>query len=129
MTYLWRPPEDAKAGNYGYAYNAFEVDTVAPKFVSGTPAGRRVSRYADVKVTFDDNVYGSARFVKIYKRGSTTPLAVYREYRWEDGEKYIDLSTKNSFRSDTWYTVKVGTGVTDGANNLEASKSWSFKTK
>jgi hypothetical protein len=30
---------------------------------------------------------------------------------------------------DTRYTVKVSTGVSDGANNLEAPHSWSFKTK
>ena len=29
----------------------------------------------------------------------------------------------------TWYTVKVTTGVNDGANNLEAPKTWSFKTR
>jgi hypothetical protein len=36
---------------------------------------------------------------------------------------------KNSLKRDTRYTVKVGAGVNDGANNLEAPHSWSFKTK
>jgi hypothetical protein len=115
-----------KAGNYDSTYNYFEVDTVAPKFVSGKPTGRLVSRYADVVVTFDDNVYKSAKFVNIYKRGTTTPLAVYR---YGDGYRKIEVSPKNSLRRDTWYTVKVTTGVSDGANNLEAPKTWSFKTK
>ena len=118
-----------KAGNYGYKSSYFEVDTLAPKVISVKPTGRRVAQWAYVKVTFDDNVYGSAQFVKIFKRGSTTPLAVEREYAYEDGEKYIDISPKNYLRRDTWYTVKVGTGVNDGANNLEAPKTWSFKTK
>jgi len=39
------------------------------------------------------------------------------------------VSQKNSLRRDSWYTVKVTTGVNDGANNLEASKSWNLKTK
>ncbi len=45
--------------DYGDGYNEFEVDTAAPTVVSGTPTGRRVSRYANVMVTFDDNTYGS----------------------------------------------------------------------
>ncbi len=66
-----------KAGNYGYRSNYVEVDNVAPTVVSTKPTGSAVSRYTDVMVTFDDNVYGSAKFVKIYQKGSTTPLAVY----------------------------------------------------
>jgi hypothetical protein len=114
-----------KAGNYGYAVNYFEVDTVAPKFVSGKPTGRRVSPYADVVVTFDDNVYGSTGFVNIYKRGSSTPLAVYRRAY----QNRVELWPNNNLKRGTWYTVKVTTGVNDGANNLEAPKTWSFKTR
>ncbi|MDP8901130.1 MAG: Ig-like domain-containing protein [Actinomycetota bacterium] len=99
---------------------------MAPKFVSGTPTGGRVSRYADVTVIFDDNIYGSKKFVNVYKRGSNTPLPV--SYRDEYGKKIV-ISMKAAFRRDTWYTVKVGTGVNDGANNLEAPKTWSFKTR
>ena len=110
----------------GYGYNEFEVDTAAPTVVSGTPTGRRVSRYANVMVTFDDNTYGSKKFVNVYKRGSNTPLPV--SYRDEYSKKIV-ISTKSAFRSDTWYTVKVTTGVNDGANNLEAPKTWNFKTK
>ena len=115
-----------RANNYGYAYNEFEVDTVAPKFVSGTLTGSRVSPYADVVVTLDDNVHNSKQFVNIYKGSSNTPLAVYR---YAYGSKKIEISPKNSLRRDTRYTVKVTTGVNDGANNLEAPKTWSFKTK
>jgi hypothetical protein len=115
-----------KAGNYGYAHSYFEVDTVAPTVVSTKPTGRTVSPYADVIVTFDDNVYASAKFVNIYKKGSSTPLAAYR---YGDGTKKITISPKNSLRHATVYTVKITTGVNDGANNLEAPKTWSFKTK
>jgi len=82
-------------------------------------------RRHDVTVTFDD-VHNSQQFVNTYKKGSSTPLAV-RRYSYGDEE--IDLSSKNSLRRDTWYTVKVTTGVTDGANSLEAPYSWNFKTK
>jgi len=41
----------------------------------------------------------------------------------------IELDPKKSLRSGTRYTAKVTTGVNDGANNLEAPKTWSFKTK
>jgi hypothetical protein len=115
-----------KASNYGDAYHFFEVDTVAPKFVSGEPTGRRVSPRAWVEVTFDDDVYDSARFVNIYKRGSNTPLAVHR---YAYGDEEIEISPKNNLKRGTWYTVKVITEVNDGANNLEEPKTWSFKTK
>ncbi len=114
------------AGNYGDAYNYFEVDTVAPKFVSGKPTGQLVSPYASVVVNFDDNVHNSKQFVNIYKGSSNTPLAVYR---YAYGGKKIEIYPKNSLRRDTRYTVKVTTGVNDGANNLATAKTWSFKTK
>ena len=114
-----------KAYNVGYYYQSLEVDTVAPNIATTKPAGRRVSRYAEVMVTFDDNVYKSAKFVNIYKRGSSTPLAVSRSTYG----KQITLDPNNSLRRDTWYTVKVTTGVNDGANNLETPRTWSFKTK
>jgi len=86
-----------EAGNWDDTYNGFEVDTVAPKFVSGKPTGRLVSRYAAVKVTFDDDVYRSAKKVNIYKRESSTPLAVYREAYG----KNIALYPNNSLRRGT----------------------------
>jgi hypothetical protein len=117
-----------KAGNYTYRGPGFEVDNVPPKIISVKPTGRRVSRYTSVKVTFDDYLYNSGQFVNIYKRGSNKPLDVYRYFsRW--GDRAIEIDTKNSLRRDTWYTVKVTTGVNDGANNLEAPKTWSFKTR
>ena len=115
------------AGNYTYWDRTFEVDTVAPKVSTIKPTGRLVGRYAEVVVNFDDNVYKSKQFVDIYRKGTTTPLAVYR-YAYE-GDKKIEIDPKNALRGDTWYTVKVTTGVNDGANNLEAPKTWSFKTK
>lgn len=126
-SYVFQVEADDRAGNYGDTYNYFEVDTVAPKFVSGTTTGRRVSPGASVVVTFDDHVYDSKQFVNIYKGASSTPLAVYRYYG--DGEKKVEIDPKNSLRRDTRYTVKVGTGVNDGANNLEAPYSWTFKTR
>jgi hypothetical protein len=123
--YYFSVDVEDKAGNYGSAYNYFEVDTVAPKFVSGEPTGRRMSPYADVVVTFDDDVYASAKFVNIYKRGLSTPLRVYRKAY----DNRIELWLNNNLKRGTWYTVKVTTEVTDGANNLEAPITWSFKTK
>jgi hypothetical protein len=115
------------ADNYGYGGNDIEVDTVAPKVVSATPTGRRVSQYADVKVRFDEGVLESSkRFVNIYKRGSSTPLAVYR---YAYGDEEIEIAIKGILKRDTRYTVKVSTEVTDGANNLEAPYSWNFKTR
>jgi hypothetical protein len=113
-----------KANNYGYANNYFEVDTIAPKVVSGKPTGRRVNRWANVLVTFDDYVYDSKQFVNIYKGISNTPLAVYR---YAYGDEEIEISPQAI--SQARYTVKVTTGVNDGANNLEAPYSWSFKTR
>jgi hypothetical protein len=115
-----------EAYNYGYAYNEFEIDTVAPTVTSTSPTGRRVSRTADVVVTFDDQVHSSKQFVNIYKGSSSTPLAVSR---YGDGSKKIGIDPKKSLRSGTQYTVKVTTGANDGANNLETPKTWSFKTK
>lgn len=123
--YYFHVSTEVKAGNYDSYYNYFEVDTAAPKFISGMPTGKRVSRYAKVVVTFDDNIYGSAKSVNIYKKGSSKPLAVDR---YVSGKK-IQLYPDNSLKRRTSYTVKVTTGVNDGANNLEASKSWNFKTK
>ena len=65
--------------------------------------------------------------MNIYKKGTTTPLAVYRYYG--DGDKKVEIDPKASLARGTRYTVKVTTGVTDGANNLETPKTWSFKTK
>lgn len=115
-----------KVGHPGEVSNLLEVDTAAPKFVSGKPTGKRVSPNADVAVTFDDDVYASAKFVNSYKRGSNTPLAVFRE---NYTSKQIRISPKSSLKRDTWYTAKVTTGVNDGANDLEAPKIWSFKTR
>ena len=39
-----------------------------------------------------------------------------------------EIDVNNWLRRDTWYTVKVTTGVNDGVNNLEARETWSFKT-
>jgi Big-like domain-containing protein len=39
------------------------------------------------------------------------------------------LDPKNNLKGDTRYRVKVTTEVNDGANNLEAPYSWSFKTR
>jgi hypothetical protein len=116
-----------KAGNYESTTNYFEVDTVAPTVVSAKPTGRLVKPSADVLVTFDDEIYRSGKFVNIYRRGSTTPLAVYR-YAY-NGDKEIEISPKSYLKRDTWYTVKVTTGVNDGANNLEVPKTWNFKTR
>jgi Big-like domain-containing protein len=102
----------------------FEVDTVAPRFIVESPTGRRVVRGANEVVTFDE-VFDSAKFVNIYKWGSSTPLAVSRQTT--DGQ--IVLDPKNNLKGDTRYTVKVTTGVNDGANNLESPYRWSFKTR
>ncbi len=99
---------------------------MAPKFVSGKPTGETVSPYASVVVNFDDLVHKSAPYVNIYEKGSTTPLAVSR---YAYGDEEIELSPKSALARGTWYTVKVTTGVNDGANNLEAPKTWRFKTK
>ena len=116
-----------RAGNYGYSDTSyFEVDNVAPKFVSGKPTGKTVRRYASVVATFDDNVYNSAKFVNIYKKGSSTPLAISDRYT---SGKRIKLYLKNALKRGTWYTVKVTTGVNDGANKLAKAKTWHFKTK
>lgn len=120
-----------KAGNrvnmgiVGYIH-AFEVDTVAPKFISGKPTGKGVRRGACVVASFDD-VWGtgSAKFVNIYEKGSSKRLAVNRSTR---GNK-IELSPKDYLERNTWYTVKITTKVNDGANTLEKPHSWSFKTK
>ncbi len=121
-----------EAGNYGYRYSEFEVDTVAPKIVSAKPTGRLVKPSADVVVILDDRLYKSNSFVNIYKKGSNTPLAVYR-YTYEDPDSWenvgIELSPKSYLKRDTRYTVKVTTGVNDGVNNLETPYTWSFKTK
>jgi hypothetical protein len=86
-----------------------------------------VGPYANVVVNFDDYVYRSKQFVNIYGKGTTTPLAVYRYYG--NGSKKIEIAPKSALARGTWYTVKVTTGVTDGANNLEAPYSWNFKTR
>jgi hypothetical protein len=121
--YVW---QDDKAYNKAYRIHYVEVDTVAPKVTSVKPTGTLVSPYTRATVTFNDDVFRSGGFVNIYKRGTNTPLAVYR-YAYEDEE--IEISPKNSLKRGTWYTVKVTTGVNDGANNLAAPKTWSFKTK
>jgi hypothetical protein len=84
-----------------------------------------VSLYADVAVTFDDGVYNSAKFVNNYKKCSNTPLDVDR---YAYGKK-ITLYVNDRLRRDTCYTVRVSTGVNDGATNLEALTTWSFKTR
>jgi hypothetical protein len=118
--YSFEVAAEDKVYNYGYAYNDFEVDTVAPKVASVKPTGREVGLYADVVVTFDDHVYNSKQFVNIYRRGSNTPLDVWRDAY---GKK-IWLYLKNPLRRDTWYTVKVTGRVNDGANNLENPHTW-----
>ena len=125
--YMFGLSTEDKAGNYGCRYNYFQVDTVAPKVSAMKPTGSLVGRYANVVVNFDDTVYGSEQFVNIYRKGTTTPLAVYRSYG--NDSKKVELSPKSALKPATWYTVKVTTGVTDGANNLEVPKTWSFKTK
>jgi hypothetical protein len=80
-----------------------------------------------VKIHFDDYVRNSKQLANIYERGSSTPLAVYRYDG--DGQEMIELDPKRNLKRDTRYTVKVTTGVNDGANNLEAPYSWSFKTR
>jgi hypothetical protein len=50
-------------------------------------------------------------------------------YRYAYGDKEIELDPKRSLKRGTRYTVKVTTGVNDGANNLEAPYSWSFKIR
>jgi hypothetical protein len=101
---------------------------VAPKIVSFKPTGRQLPpSVRDVTVKFDDYIYGSINSVNIYKRGSSTPLALRREL-YEDSKRVL-IDPKKVLKHDTWYTVKVTTGVNDGANNLEAPKSWSFKTR
>jgi hypothetical protein len=107
------------------ANDIFEVDTVAPTFVSGKPTGTLVGRSANVVATFDEDVYRSAKYVNIYREGSTSPLGVSRSTYG----KRIKLDPHNSLRSDTWYTVEVTTGVNDGANNLQTPTTWTFKTK
>jgi len=107
-----------EAGNSGSGTTFFYVDTVAPQVHSTNPTGKRVSRFADVVGTFDDEVYDSKQFVNIYKKGSSTPLAVYR-YAHSYGGKEIELDPKRALKLGTHYTVKVTTGVNDGANDLE----------
>lgn len=98
---------------------------MAPTFVSGTPTGTLTSRYADLIATFDDTLYRSAKFVKIYEKDSTTPLAVYR-YAYGKRKK---LLPKKSLKPGTRYRVEVTTGVNDGINKLRTAKAWSFKTR
>lgn len=122
-----------RAGNYGYSDTSyFEVDTVAPKIVSVKPTGHLVKTSSRVVVKLDDSLYESNGFVNIYEKGSNKPLAVYRDNHY-DPDTYdpvaVELSPKRSLKRDTRYTVKVGTGVNDGANNLAVAKTWAFKTK
>lgn len=123
--YFWVKQSD-KAYNETEGWLYVEVDTAAPKFVKGNPTGRRVSRYTNVVVRFNDDIYGSERFVNIYKKGSRTPLAV--AYRRNYG-RTVEIDPKGDLKKDTWYTVKVAPGVNDGANNLKVPKTWSFKTR
>ena len=112
-------------GNIASTHTDFEIDRSAPLFLSGKPTRNRVAPGADVVATFDDAVYDSDNFVNIYRQGSSTPLAVSRQTT----DNRIVLDPKNNLKADTRYAVKVTTGVSDGANNLEAPKTWSFKTK
>jgi subtilisin-like proprotein convertase family protein len=124
--YYFDVSAEDSAGNYNSVTNYFEVDTVAPRFVSGTPTGRRAPYVGEIAVTFDDTVYAPTKSVNLYRKGSNKPIAADT---YGDGSKRIRLSTDRVLRRDTWYTVKITTGVTDGANNLEAPKTWNFKTK
>jgi len=103
-------------GNDGLdkAGNIFRGQHCVVQVVSGKPTGRRVSPSADAVVIFDDDVDGSAKFVNIYKRGSSTPLAVFRYvYR-----NKIELTPEDSLKRDTWYT---GQGFSIGG----AASLWS----
>jgi hypothetical protein len=61
----------------------------------------------------------SARCMNVYRKGRNTPLDVDR---YAYGTK-ITLYVNRWVRRDTWYTVKVTTGVNVGTNNLEARET------
>ena len=116
-----------KAGNEDRIYSDVEVDTVAPKLVSTKPNGEKVSPRAHILVMFNDFIgWDSMQFVNLYRRGSSKPLPVYRNDYDYSGVK---MSPQKSLKRDTWYTVRVTTGVNDGANNLAKPRSWSFRTR
>jgi hypothetical protein len=97
-----------------------------------------VSRGINVKATFSERVYKVKANFKLFRKGSSTPVAaVVSSVEGTNNRKWV-LNSDRSLRAGTTYIAKILTGVEDGASNpLDQNPSkagdqpmrWSFKTR
>jgi len=126
-----------EAGNVDatQAHSSFTVDTKAPKIDSVLPEedATGAARTTDVKATFSEEMLASsivtpATTFKLFKKGSTTPIAVQVSYPDPPPSPYYTakLDPKDSLRSGVTYKAVVSTGAKDLAgNSLDQDESLS----
>ena len=118
----------------------FRYDPTPPRIVRVAPdrGVTGVSRGTNVKATFSERVHNVKANFKLYRKGSSTPVAaVVSPVEGTNGRRWV-LNPNRSLRASTTYNAKVLTGVTDAAgNNLDQNPTtagdqpmrWSFKTR
>jgi hypothetical protein len=92
----------------------------------------------DVRATFSERVYNVEANFKLYRKGSSTPVAaVVSPVAGTNNTKWV-LNPNSSLQAGTVYTAKVLTGVKDKVgHNLDQNRTqagdqpmeWYFKTR
>jgi Tol biopolymer transport system component len=118
----------------------FRTDTKAPKVVRVAPARRAtdVGTRANVKATFSERVYYVKANFKLYRKGSSRPIAAaVHSVAGTSGKRWV-LNPNEPLRAGIAYTAKVKTGVVDKVgHHLDQSATqsgnqpmtWTFRTR
>ncbi|CAA9473963.1 MAG: BNR repeat domain protein [uncultured Rubrobacteraceae bacterium] len=107
------------------------VDKTAPTVLATTPAGKNVTRTANVTATFseamDEASVESAGTVKLVKKGTTQAVAAVVTY--DPATKKATLDPNKSLTGGATYAATVSTGAKDSAGNALTAKVWGFRVK
>jgi large repetitive protein len=106
------------------------VDTIRPVVSSFGPSGTRVSRTANISVTFSEAMRGTSipAAFQLTLNGTKVPATVAYK-RTATGKYVATLDPKRDLRPGKTYKVALRSTALDVAGNGVVAKSWSFRTR
>jgi hypothetical protein len=120
-----------QAGNQITSYTMqFSIDTKQPSVSSGGPTGSNVPINTAITITFNESMdKTSVQDAFELTDGTTTWTAANGTFSWSGNTLTFIPSEDIDLDYDTEYTVTIGTGARDLADNtISSAYSWSFTT-
>ncbi len=115
----------AALGSSGW--RTFKVDGTVPKVISKSPTSTAY-RTTNFVAKFSEPVRGvSGSTFRIYRSGSTTPLAA--GVTLSPDRRTATLNPSANLRVGLYYTIRLTSGITDLNGNRLATTSWKVKAR